>query len=242
MDAVTQERDLLEKRARVYDGMRAIMEKMEQGIELDTDDRAEFDKRNKKISRINDDIERVRQFSKLSSAADEVRATADFNVDADRPKSDEERAYEVAFLKYMRDGDVEAMTPEQRSAWRSHSKPQSISYPLSTRGYKFGHDSHGTKREFGYAGLTTRAIDYDTSETRGVLDANALTTAPNSSGISAGATGYDAGYLIPQGFWHNLQIALRAYGGLLPYIQILQTDSGQPMPWPTVTESNHAVL
>lgn len=35
-------------------------------------------------------------------------------------------------------------------------------------------------------------------------------------------------------FWHNLQIALKAYGGLLPYIQLLQTDSGQPMPWPTV--------
>jgi HK97 family phage major capsid protein len=35
-------------------------------------------------------------------------------------------------------------------------------------------------------------------------------------------------------FWHNLQIALKAYGGILPYIQLIQTDSGQPMPWPTV--------
>ena len=35
-------------------------------------------------------------------------------------------------------------------------------------------------------------------------------------------------------FWHNLQIALKAYGGILPYIQLIQTDSGQPIPWPTV--------
>jgi len=235
MDAITQERDLLEKRARVYDGMRAVMDKLEQGLELSVEDRSEFDKRNKKITKINEDIERVREFARLTAARDDVKAEADeVRTDGQRPSADEERAYEIAFLKYMRDGDAEGMTPEQRSAWRQHAKPQSINYPASTRNYQYGHDTHGVQRQYGFAGLTPRVIDYDVAETRAVLDGNALSTAPNSAGIAAGATGFDAGYLIPQGFWHNLQIALKAYGGLLPYIQILQTDSGQPMPWPTV--------
>jgi HK97 family phage major capsid protein len=73
------------------------------------------------------------------------------------------------------------------------------------------------------------------AEQRGTLDSgHGLSTAPNSSGISAGSTGYNGGYLVPQGFWHNLQIALKEYGGILEYCNILQTDSGNPMPWPTV--------
>jgi HK97 family phage major capsid protein len=53
-------------------------------------------------------------------------------------------------------------------------------------------------------------------------------------GTPAGA-GVDgaAGYLIPQGFWMNLQIALKAYGGLMDYLNILDTATGQPLPWPT---------
>ncbi len=72
------------------------------------------------------------------------------------------------------------------------------------------------------------------TEFRTVLDSNAMSTAPNSSGASAGATGYDGGYLIPQGFWQNLQIALKAYGGVSSSFRLVQTDSGNPMPWPTV--------
>jgi HK97 family phage major capsid protein len=56
---------------------------------------------------------------------------------------------------------------------------------------------------------------------------NALSTAPG-----AGVDG-SAGFLVPQGFWANLQIALKAYGGLLPLTNILETSSGQPLPWPT---------
>ena len=72
------------------------------------------------------------------------------------------------------------------------------------------------------------------SEFRTTLDANSMSTAPNSSGISAGATGYDAGYLIPQGFWTNLQVALKAYGGISGSFRYVETPTGNPMPWPTV--------
>jgi HK97 family phage major capsid protein len=69
-------------------------------------------------------------------------------------------------------------------------------------------------------------------EYRASLDSNSMTTAPGAP--SAGATGYSAGYLIPQGFWSQLSIALKAYGGLSSAFKYVQTDTGNPMPWPTV--------
>lgn len=71
-------------------------------------------------------------------------------------------------------------------------------------------------------------------EFRAILDANGMSTAPNSGGISAGPTGYDAGYLIPQGFWQQLTIALKAYGGVSSAFRPVITPTGNPMPWPTV--------
>jgi HK97 family phage major capsid protein len=65
-------------------------------------------------------------------------------------------------------------------------------------------------------------------------DGTGFSSAPNSAGISAGSTGDFAGYLIPQGFWNNLQIALKAYGGAANDMRLVETDTGAPMPWPTV--------
>jgi HK97 family phage major capsid protein len=69
-------------------------------------------------------------------------------------------------------------------------------------------------------------------EYRASLDANSMTTAPGAP--SAGATGFTSGYLIPQGFWAQLSIALKSYGGLSSSFKYVQTDTGNPMPWPSV--------
>ena len=61
-------------------------------------------------------------------------------------------------------------------------------------------------------------------ETRVANDANALYTVGGAS---------NAGYLVPQGFWHNLQVALKQFGGLLNVAKIVSTSTGNPMPWPT---------
>jgi HK97 family phage major capsid protein len=71
-------------------------------------------------------------------------------------------------------------------------------------------------------------------EYRAALDGNSMSTAPNSGGVSAGATGYDAGYMVPQGFWNQLAIALKAYGGLSSSFRQVETQTGNPMPWPSV--------
>ena len=76
----------------------------------------------------------------------------------------------------------------------------------------------------GDRGLT--AADRDVLENR--------TTAATPLATTAGTAGGDAGYMVPQGFWHNLQIALKAYGGILSLCKVVPTDTGNPMPWPTV--------
>jgi HK97 family phage major capsid protein len=65
-------------------------------------------------------------------------------------------------------------------------------------------------------------------------DGTGFTTAPNDAGVSPGSTGYSAGYMIPQGFWQNLQIAMKAYGGIAQDFKQVETESGAPMPWPTI--------
>jgi HK97 family phage major capsid protein len=62
-------------------------------------------------------------------------------------------------------------------------------------------------------------------ESRATDDANAIYTVGGAS---------NAGYLVPQGFWHNLQIALKAFGGLLNVAKVIETSTGNPMPWPTI--------
>src|SRR5215469_4829332 len=66
-------------------------------------------------------------------------------------------------------------------------------------------------------------------EVRATDDANAIYT-------DAGAS--QAGFLVPQGFWHNLQIALKQFGGLLNVGRVIETSTGNPMPWPTHDPTN----
>jgi HK97 family phage major capsid protein len=69
-------------------------------------------------------------------------------------------------------------------------------------------------------------------ETR--ADGTGLSSAPNDAGVSAGSTGNNAGYMVPQGFWEHLQVALKAYGGIANDYHRIDTETGNPMPWPTV--------
>jgi len=58
-----------------------------------------------------------------------------------------------------------------------------------------------------------------------------FTTAPTESGQTDSG---NAGYAVPQGFWQNMQVALKAYGGIANDFKLVETDNGRPMPWPTI--------
>lgn len=84
-----------------------------------------------------------------------------------------------------------------------------------------------------------------TGDTRGVTpvydirsDGPGFSTAPNDSAVSAGATGNYGGYMVAPAFWKNLQVAMKAYGGLQNDFKQITTETGAPMPWPTVDPTN----
>ena len=83
-----------------------------------------------------------------------------------------------------------------------------------------------------YENWFKRGMDGISPEDRAMLMEQRDTDTTALSTTAGTATG-QAGYLIPQGFWENLQIALKAYGGLLQLCNIIKTDSGNLMPWPT---------
>lgn len=82
-------------------------------------------------------------------------------------------------------------------------------------------------------------------DTRGVTpvfetraDGPGFSTAPNDSPVAAGSTGNYGGYMVAPAFWKNLQVALRAYGGMQNDFHQIKTDTGAPMPWPTIDPTN----
>ena len=72
-------------------------------------------------------------------------------------------------------------------------------------------------------------------EDRAILEQrfNPLSTLPAAPAAGSTLAG-EGGYLVPQGFWHNLQIAMKAYGGSAPLFRQVRTSGGEPMPWPTM--------
>ena len=50
-------------------------------------------------------------------------------------------------------------------------------------------------------------------------------------------TGSAGGFMIPQGFSDRLETALKFYSGMLQNAEIINTDSGNDIPWPTVNDT-----
>lgn len=81
------------------------------------------------------------------------------------------------------------------------------------------------RAEDGGTGKAERAFKLPDAEVE--LRDNTTTQDVSISGGSAG------GYTVPIGFWQNLQIALRAYGGIWSDFRLVRTETGQPMTWPS---------
>jgi HK97 family phage major capsid protein len=56
-------------------------------------------------------------------------------------------------------------------------------------------------------------------------------------GVSVDTAG---GYTVPEGFVANLEIALKAYGGVRNVAEIVRTSTAQPLPWPTMDDTSNS--
>lgn len=64
----------------------------------------------------------------------------------------------------------------------------------------------------------------------------------NEGGFGAGASytaGQNGGYMVPQGFWDQLTIALKSYSGYGEWATQVNTPTGNPMNWPTIDPTGY---
>lgn len=97
-----------------------------------------------------------------------------------------------------------------------------------------GGDEQETRLERAFGVFMRRGLDgIQNAEDR---QAVAARYEERAEGVATGAAG---GYLVPQGFWHNLVIAMKAYGGLMNLATIIETSTGNPLPWPSVDDTSN---
>lgn len=53
------------------------------------------------------------------------------------------------------------------------------------------------------------------------------------------STGSEGGFLVPEGFRNQLIDRMKAFGGIANNAETLTTESGNPLPWPTVDDTSH---
>jgi HK97 family phage major capsid protein len=145
----------------------------------------------------------------------------------------------------MGDGQRTLTSDERRRFDNLRAEIESIDTRLA--GLKY--ESSDTRGEVANQGKSERNRAFSnylrTGDIRGCVavydtraDGPGFSTAPNDGTIAAGATGNYGGYMVAPAFWRNLQIALRAYGGMQNDFRQITTDTGAPMPWPTVDPTN----
>jgi predicted phage gp36 major capsid-like protein len=76
----------------------------------------------------------------------------------------------------------------------------------------------------------------DSAEDRALVAARYSQSESRAEGVATGSAG---GYLVPQGFWQNLVIAMKAYGGLINLATIIETSTGNPLPWPSTDDTSN---
>ncbi len=91
------------------------------------------------------------------------------------------------------------------------------------------------KREIVNAGVPeTRGSSNQTAEDRAFSDYLRTGRAGDElRAAQAEATGGTGGYLVAPGFWNELSVALKMFGGMSQFYQQHDTDTGNPTPWPS---------
>lgn len=87
------------------------------------------------------------------------------------------------------------------------------------------------KRELAEAVSTymRRGLEGCTAEQRQILETRALSHVTGNAGA----------YTIPEGFANELEVAMKTYGGIMQVATIMDTDTGNDIPHPTMNDTNN---
>jgi HK97 family phage major capsid protein len=104
---------------------------------------------------------------------------------------------------------------------------------LAARGQRGGEqfvNIHEFERAFD--GYLRRGMSQLSMEQRGILERY------ESRDLSIG-TNTAGGYTVPPGFLQRITDAMKAFGGMLEVANVINTDSGQPLVWPTADDTGN---
>jgi HK97 family phage major capsid protein len=95
-----------------------------------------------------------------------------------------------------------------------------------------------------YASVFRRYLAFGTeslnSEERNILreryQSNLVSKPMNTASTSTGSQG---GYIVPTGFSDQLEVALKYFGGILGEVSTFDTETGAPLPWPTMNDTSN---
>lgn len=73
-------------------------------------------------------------------------------------------------------------------------------------------------------------------EQRAILQRRRENLPPEIRALTVG-TGASGGYTVPTGFSGQMDVAMKAIGGLFQAAEIIPTDAGNDLPWPTATDT-----
>jgi HK97 family phage major capsid protein len=104
---------------------------------------------------------------------------------------------------------------------------------LAAKGARGGEQfAHLHEFERAFDAYMRRGMSQLNQEQRGILEryeARDLSIGTNTAG----------GYTVPPGFLQRITDAMKAYGGMLNVANVINTDSGQPLVWPTADDTGN---
>lgn len=103
-----------------------------------------------------------------------------------------------------------------------------------------------TQRDAGRAAATDRAFDAYvrrgfegmTAEDRQLMQSRFVHDASPQAALTP-ATGVGGGYTVPTGFSGKIESAMKWYGGMTEFAEIMDTETGQPIPYPTDNDTGN---
>jgi HK97 family phage major capsid protein len=132
--------------------------------------------------------------------------------------------------------EFQQLAVEEREAVAALLRPADAPFSTSEFATAAGFPSWRSSREYAgafdaYLRRGMAALDHEQQTLLG-QGFNPETRAP--MGVGSGAIG---GYMVPPGFVTKITDTLKQFGGMLRVANVISTDNGQPLQWPTVDDT-----
>lgn len=161
---------------------------------------------------------------------DEELGELDYAIRAQERGKEKRQQYDAAADDAPSTRDAEnthPLTPEGRAG--SAATRNAVRASAGQSGAEFTH-IHDYERAFD--AYLRRGSSQLNHEQRSILDKNEfrdLSVGTNTAG----------GYTVPQGFAERITDAMKAFGGMLEVANVINTESGQPLIWPTADDTGN---